>query len=110
MRKLLLALPLFLAMGCAQQEKAAEQTNGFGPYEGQSVYLGDEATVTVFKALDAAWAARDYTTMKDMIEDGGMFVFEDGDTVTTGQEFVDKIEADYQESLEKEVEWGWKID
>jgi hypothetical protein len=110
MRKLLLALPLFLAIGCAQQEKAAEPTNGFGPYEGQSVYLGDEATVTVFKALDAAWAARDYTTMKDMIEDGGMFVFEDGDTVTTGQEFVDKIEADYQESLEKEVEWGWKID
>ena len=44
MRKLLLALPLFLAMGCAQQEKAAEPTNGFGPYEGQSVYLGDEAT------------------------------------------------------------------
>ena len=30
--------------------------------------------------------------------------------VPTGQDFVDKIEADYQESREKEVEWGWKID
>ena len=41
MRKLLLALPLFFMMGCAQQEKAAEPTNGFGPYDGQSVYLGE---------------------------------------------------------------------
>ena len=39
-----------------------------------------------------------------------MFVFEDGFTATTGQEFVDKIELEYQESLEKEQEWGWKTD
>ena len=110
MRKLLLAVPVLLTMGCAQKEKAPKASNGFGPYEGQTVYLGDNATVEVFKAIDAAWADRDYTTMKTMIQDGGMFVFEDGYTASTAQEFVDKIEAEYQESLEKEEEWGWKTD
>ena len=110
MRKLLLAIPVLLTMGCAQKEKAPKASNGFGPYEGQTVYLGDNATVEVFKAIDAAWADRDYTTMKTMIQDGGTFVFEDGYTASTAQEFVDKIEAEYQESLEKEEEWGWKTD
>ena len=110
MRKLLLAVLVLLTMGCAQKEKAPKASNGFGPYEGQAVYLGDNATVEVFKAIDAAWADRDYTTMKTMIQDGGMFVFEDGYTASTAQEFVDKIEAEYQESLEKEEEWGWKTD
>ena len=110
MKKLLFTLPLLLVIACAQQEKASEPTNGFGPYEGQSVYLGDQATVEAFKNLDLAWGARDYETMKGMIQDGGMFVFEDGFTATTGQEFVDKIELEYQESLEKEQEWGWKTD
>ena len=49
MKKLLFTLPLFLVIACAQQEKASEPTNGFGPYEGQSVYLGDQATVEAFK-------------------------------------------------------------
>ena len=44
--------------------------------------------------------------MKTLIQDGGMFVFEDGYKASTAQEFVDKIEAEYQESLEKEEEWG----
>ena len=110
MRKLLLTIPVLLTMGCAQKEKAPKASNGFGPYEGQTVYLGDNATVEVFKAIDAAWADRDYTTMKTMIQDGGMFVFEDGYTANTAQKFVDKIEAEYQESLEKEEEWGWKTD
>ena len=110
MRKLLLAIPVLITMGCAQKEKAPKASNGFGPYEGQTVYLGDNATVEVFKAIDAAWADRDYTTMKTLIQDGGMFVFEDGYKASTAQEFVDKIEAEYQESLEKEEEWGWRTD
>ena len=110
MRKLILAIPVLLTMGCAQKEKAPKASNGFGPYEGQTVYLGDNATVEVFKAIDAAWADRDYKTMKTMIQDGGIFVFEDGYKASTAQEFVDKVEAEYQKSLEKEEEWGWKTD
>ena len=110
MRKLLIAIPILLMVGCAKQQKPAESTNGFGPYDGQSVYLGDQSSIEAFKALDVAWAARDYPTMKSMIEDGGSFIFEDGFTATTGQEFVDKVEAEYQESLEKEEAWGWRTD
>ena len=106
MKKTILLLSFAILFNC--DEKVVEQTNGFGPYEGQSVYLGDQSSVEVFKALDKAWASRDYSTMKSMIEDGGMFIFEDGYTVSTGQEFVDKIESEYIESLEKGQEWGWK--
>jgi hypothetical protein len=74
---------------------------------GELVHL---TIIMAFKALDVAWAARDYPTMKSMIEDGGLFVFEDGFTATTGQEFVDKVEVEYQESLEKEEAWGWRTD
>ena len=91
-------------------EKLVEQTNGFGPYEGQSVYLGDQSNVEAFKLLDRAWSKRDYDTMKSMIENGGLYIFEDGHSVTTGQEFVDKVEAEYQESIEKDEQWGWKTD
>ena len=106
MKKKLSVLLITLLFSC--EKKITEQTNGFGPYEGQSVYLGNQSTVEVFKALDNAWAARDYTAMMDIIEDGGLFIFEDGHTVSSGQEFVDKVEAEYIESLEKAQEWGWK--
>mgnify|MGYP001158668019 FL=1 len=107
-KTLLFVFSITLIWSC--EEKLVEQTNGFGPYEGQSVYLGDQSNVETFKALDEAWSKRDYTTMKSMIEDGGLFIFEDGHTATTSQEFVDKVEAEYQESIEKDEQWGWKID
>lgn len=106
MKKILFALLITFLFSC--EKKINEQTNGFGPYEGQSVYLGNQSTVEVFKALDKAWAARDYNVMMSIIEDGGLFIFEDGHTVSTGQEFVDKVEKEYIESLEKGQEWGWK--
>ena len=34
--------------------------------------------------------------------------FEDGHTVWTGQEFVDKVYTEYIESIKKDQEWGWK--
>ena len=48
--------------------------------------------------------------MKNLIQDGGNFVFEDGYIATTGQEFVDKADAEYKESLEKGEDWGWNTD
>jgi len=35
--------------------------------------------------MDAAWAARDYETLKEMITDGGRYNFEDGTSVSTPQ-------------------------
>lgn len=109
MKKLLFVL--FLAIiSCSQEEKQSLPSNGFGPYDGQSVFLGDESSIDTFKAIDAAWAKRDYESLKGLIADGGVFIFEDGHTATNGQEFVDKIEQGYQESIEKGETWGWKID
>ncbi len=110
MKKLLFFLSLLLTVSCTEKGAESDHTNGFGPYDGQSVYLGDQETVEAFKALDKAWAARDYETMKNLIQNEGMFVFEDGYTAKTNQEFVDKIESEYQENLQNEQEWGWKTD
>ena len=108
MKYLFFILPVLVAASCVQPESKSDKTNGFGPYEGQSVYLGDQETVDAFKKLDKAWAARDYNAMKEMIADQGMFVFEDGFTANSAQEFVDKVESEYQENLESEQVWGWK--
>tara|TARA_B100001996_G_scaffold337297_1_gene289085 strand:- start:1790 stop:2302 length:513 start_codon:yes stop_codon:yes gene_type:complete len=100
-----------LFMSCNDNTHKCEvPTNGFGPYEGQTIYMGSESTIDVFKQIDVAWTNRDYETLKSLISDGGNFTFEDGTNVSTGDEFTSKIEKEYQESLEKGQEWGWKID
>ena len=56
------------------------------------------------------WAARDYEALKSFIVDGGEFSFADGTVVTTGDDFVAHIDAEYQEALENGEDWGWNID
>ena len=34
----------------------SQQTNGFGPAEGQTIALGSEVTVDIFQSIDKAWA------------------------------------------------------
>ena len=92
---------LFLFTSCETTAPCENETNGFGPFEGQTVYLGSQETVDVFTAIDAAWAARDYETLKSFIVDGGNFSFADGTVVSTGDDFVAHIDAEYQEAIEK---------
>ena len=101
---------LFVACGTQAPCECEKETNGFGPFEGQSVYIGSQETVDVFNAIDAAWAARDYEAMKSLIKDGGNFTFENGTVVTTAQEFVDFVEQDYQQTIADGGEWGWNTD
>ena len=91
MKKILLLISIFSILSCNSSIEKLPDTNGFGPFEGQSVYLGDQSTVALFMKNDAAWAARDYETLKGMITDGGRYNFEDGTSLSTAQEFVDKI-------------------
>jgi len=100
-----------LFVSCADNNHVCEvPTNGFGPFEGQTVFMGSESTVDVFKEIDEAWANRDYDALKALILDGGSFTFSDGSVITTGEEFAAKVEEDYQKSLESGQEWGWNID
>ena len=64
---------LFLFTSCETTAPCEKETNGFGPFDGQTVFLGSQETVDVFTAIDAAWAARDYETLKSFIVDGGNF-------------------------------------
>ena len=108
MKKIILIFSAFSILSCSSSVEKLAKTNGFGPFEGQSVFLGDQSTVDVFMKMDAAWAARDYDALKGMITDGGRYNFEDGTSVSTAQEFVDKIESEYQSSITNQENWGWR--
>ena len=64
----------------------------------------------MFKKIDAAWAARDYETMKAHIADDGNYRFYDGTVATNGEDFVAKVEQSYQEDLANGVAWEWTTD
>ena len=85
----------------------SQQSNGFGPAEGQSIALGSEVTVDIFKRIDKAWAERDYETLKSYIAKDASMRFDDGTLVKGPKEFVKKIEKQYKE-IEKTYGWGWE--
>ena len=112
MKKLIYTmLGLFLITSCVPAPPCECETsaNGF-VLPGQSVNMGSEATVDVFKKIDAAWMVRDYETMKAHIADEGNYRFEDGTVVTNGEDFVAKVEEEYQKDLADGVNWEWNTD
>ena len=102
MKKILLLSVLGLFISCANQNQECETpSNGFIEGTGQSVTLGSEATLDVFKAIDKAWAERDYESLKTLISDEGNYTHDDNSVSTNAEEFIAHIETGYQESLEK---------
>ena len=99
-----------LLTSCNNPEKNCEsETNGFTTNEGQTIMMGSQSSVDVFKAMDKAWGDRDYDLLKSFIADGSNLRFENGKTATNGDEFVAIIESEYQTSLtEENNEWGWE--
>ena len=96
-----------LFVSCAENDHTCEvQTNGFITGSDQTIMMGSQATVEVFKKFDAAWAERDYETLKAHIGSGS-FIHDDGTISTNGEEFVAKIDSSYQSSLETGEDWGW---
>lgn len=85
----------------------SQQSNGFGPAEGQSIALGSQVTVDIFKRIDKAWAERDYETLMSYIAEEATMRFDDGTLATGPKEFVKKIEKQYKE-IEKTYGWGWE--
>ena len=69
----------------------SQQSNGFGPAEGQSIALGSEVTVDIFKRIDKAWAERDYEILKSYIAKDAPMRFDDGTLVRGPKEFVKKL-------------------
>ena len=112
MKKLIfMMVGLFLITSCETTApcECGDTSNGF-VFPGQSVNIGSEATVDVFKKIDEAWLTRDYETMKAHIADEGNYRFYDGTVVTNGEEFVAKVEQSYQEDLDNGVAWEWNTD
>ena len=85
----------------------SQQSNGFGPAEGQSIALGSQVTVDIFNRVDKAWAERDYETIKSYVAEDASMRFDDGTQVVGPKAFVKKIEKQYKE-IEKTYGWGWE--
>ena len=98
-----------LLTSCNDKDHSHEvQTNGFTTNEGQTIMMGSQSSVDVFKEMDKAWGARDYDLLKTFIADDSDLRFENGKTASNGDEFVAIIESEYQTSLSDESsEWGW---
>ena len=105
---LLLLTLVLLTFSCNNAEQNCEVvSNGFAPFEGQTVMMASQSSVDAFKVIDKAWADRDYEALKSLIADDSMLEFEDGSVATNGEEFVAKIEAEYQSTLTNEdTTWG----
>ena len=111
MKKLLYTIAgLFLISACQTAPCECEKaTSGFITGSDQSVMLGSDETIEIFKSIDESWQSRDYETLKSLIAAEATLRFEDGTFATNGDEFIAKIESDYQESLANDEEWAWVI-
>ena len=108
MKKIILLFSLFgLIISCADTKPCDEPTNGFITGTSQTVMLGSEATVEVFKTIDKAWLERDYYTLKAHLSDEGIYRHADGSISNNGDEFIASIEKDYQDTIDKGEKWGW---
>ena len=111
MKKLLYTVAgLFLITACETAPCECEKaTSGFITGSDQSVMLGSDETIEIFKSIDESWQSRDYETLKSLIADEATLRFEDGTFATNGDEFIAKVESDYQESITNGEEWAWVI-
>jgi len=111
MKKLLYTIAgLFLISACQTAPCECEKAkSGFITGSDQSVMLGSDETIEIFKSIDESWQSRDYETLKSLIADEATLRFEDGTFATNGDEFIAKVESDYQESLANDEEWAWVI-
>ena len=111
MKKLLYTIAgLFIITACQTAPCECEKaTSGFITGSDQSVMLGSDETIEIFKSIDESWQSRDYETLKSLIAAEATLRFEDGTFATNGDEFIAKIESDYQESLANDEEWAWVI-
>ena len=99
----------FLVLSSCSQTKNScdDQSNGFAPFDGQTVMMGSQATVDVFNQIDAAWAAKDWDLLASFVADDATLTFEDGQTASNGQEFISIIKAEYDEDMASDSGWGW---
>ena len=84
------------------------QRNGFISETGQSIALGSQSSVEIFKKIDHAWANRDYEVLKSMLHENGKFTTSDGEVFETSEAFIQWIEDTYQESIATNQDFGWK--
>ena len=75
---------LFIFSACETPCECEKPKSGFITGSDQSVMLGSDESIEIFKTIDAAWQSRDYETLKGLIADEATLRFEDGTFATNG--------------------------
>lgn len=110
MKKLILLFSMSLIFNSCinSTNDCVVKSNGFTKNQGQTIMMGSQSTVDIFKEIDKAWADRDYEALKTFISNNAELEFEDGQIAKNGEEFTAILESKYQESLSDEnKEWAW---
>ena len=109
MKNYIYIICLLVLASCVQNDKnCVVESNGFAPFEGQTVMMGSQESVDVFNQIDAAWAAEDWDLLATFVADDANLIFENGKTASNGEEFISIIKEEYDENMANDEGWGWK--
>ena len=74
MKNYIYLICLLMLASCVENDKnCVVESNGFAPFEGQTVMMGSQESVDVFKQIDAAWAAEDWDLLATFVADDANF-------------------------------------
>ena len=113
MKYLIILLVCIGFMSCSQENNQTEEPEveistvieergaGFSNLEGNPSWkIGTDEFVNIVVELDKAWQARDWETMKSFMSDTAKFAFDDGQTASSPDEFIEIIKSDDPEGIQ----------
>ena len=112
MKNILLLTGLFF-ITCNQKSQPCKdtiQSNGFIINTQQEIMLASNNAVELFKEIDKAWFERDYEKIKNLVSENATLRFASGEKGKGPDDLISLIEKEYQDNLEKGIEWGWSTD
>ena len=106
MKNVLMFAAIALLVSCNSPETAStpeDRSIGFNTELPElKWHLGTEDAVQLVKDLDKLWAAENYEAMRPFLSDTAVCYFEDGRIANSGDEFIELLSADDDDS---DVSW-----
>ena len=106
MKKILIIIFSTLLLSCTNTVENPQKSSGYIA-DGQKVMIGSDETVEIFKQIDKAWFERDFDAIRELVEEDARLVFANGDVGQGPEDLISLIEAEYQQSVDNDENWGW---
>ena len=106
MKKILIIIFSALCISCSDNVAVQQDSSGY-IFDGQKVMIGSDETVEIFKQIDKAWLERDYDALRSLVAEDARLIFASGDVGQGPEDLISLIEAEYQQSVDNDENWGW---